>query len=445
MRITVIGTGYVGLVTGVCLADGGYDVLCHDIDPRKVERLRAGDLPLYEPGLADLLRVNLDAGRLGFTADAAAAIGHGRIIFLAVGTPALPDGTADISGVQEVASQICRYAQEPKILVVKSTVPVGTCDQLQAMVDRLSSQRVVVVSNPEFLKEGTALDDFLRPDRVIIGAGDAIAGEILRRLYLPFVRNAKPIFIVSRRAAEMTKYAANAYLAMRISFINEIACLCETLDVDVDEVRRGIGSDGRIGNHFLYPGPGYGGSCFPKDVQALAALARSHGFEPELIEAIHRVNERQKGVLFEKVRRRFCRAGAACCQSPDAQGDLAGKRLAIWGVTFKARTDDIRESAALRLIDQLLDAGAQVVAHDPEGLPNLQRVYGPRIWYEPDIYEALRGADALVVVTEWNGFRSPDLGRMRSLMNSPIVFDGRNLYDPAQLKAEGFEYYGIGR
>lgn len=432
MRITVIGTGYVGLVTGICLADNGNDVVGHDIDARKIQTLEAGQLPLYEPGLSDLLRANLGAGRLRFTTDAKQAIEHGQIIFLTVGTPSRADGSADLAGVEEVVSLICRHVQEPKILVMKSTVPIGTCDHLQEVVQQLCRHKVAVVSNPEFLKEGMALDDFLRPDRVIIGTSDPVAGETIRRLYLPFVRNSKPILLMTRRAAEMSKYAANAFLAMRISFINEIACLCDNLGVAVDEVRQGIGSDSRIGHHFLYPGPGYGGSCFPKDVQALAHIARSAGIEPELIQAIHRVNERQKGLLFHKIIGRF---GA----------DLTGRRFAIWGVAFKAKTDDIRESPALRLIDQLLDAKAQVVAHDPEGLPNLARHYGQRVQCCADCYAALEGADGLIIVTEWNRFRSPDFGKMRSLMKMPVIFDGRNLYDPAQMQDEGFEYHGIGR
>lgn len=432
MRITVIGTGYVGLVTGICLADNGNDVIGYDIDAQKIETLQAGKSPLYEAGVSDLLLANLEAGRIRFTTDARPAIEHGQTIFLTVGTPPKTDGSADLAGVQDVVTLACKYVQEPKILVIKSTVPVGTGDHLQSVVEQICPHHVAVVSNPEFLKEGMALDDFLRPDRIIIGASDPAAGEVIRRLYLPFVRNSKPILLMSRRAAEMSKYAANAYLAMRISFINEMACLCDSLGVDIDQVRQGIGSDSRIGHHFLYPGPGYGGSCFPKDVQALSHIARCHGVEPELIEAIHKVNERQKGVLFGKVARRF-------------GNDLTGRRFAVWGVTFKAKTDDIRESPALRLIDQLLQAGAQVVAHDPEGLANLERLYGRRIAYQGDCYLALQNVDGLIIVTEWNRFRSPDFGKMRSLMKMPVVFDGRNLYDPTQMQGEGFEYHGIGR
>jgi len=432
MRITVIGTGYVGLVTGVCLADNGNDVVGCDIDAGKVEALQAGQLSIYEPGLSDLLKSNLQAGRIRFTARADEAIRHGQVIFLAVGTPPAADGSADLTAVEGLVRQIAQAADGARILVIKSTVPVGTCDRLQQMVGRLSPHSLPVVSNPEFLKEGSALDDFLRPDRVIIGAEDLEAAEVIRRLYLPFVRNQKPILIMSRRAAEMSKYAANAFLATRISFINEIASLCERLDVDINEVRAGIGSDSRIGHHFLYPGPGYGGSCLPKDVQGLTHQARRSGMRPDLLEAVHQVNQRQQGRLFEKIAERF---GAS----------LAGRRFAVWGVTFKAKTDDIRESPALRLIDALLAAGAEVVAHDPQGLVNLRRHYGERIGYEADCYAVLQAADALAIVTEWNRFRSPDFPRMKVLMKAPIIFDGRNLYDPSQMESEGFEYHSIGR
>jgi UDPglucose 6-dehydrogenase len=433
MRITVIGTGYVGLVTGVCLADSGNDVVGCDVDAAKIRALAAGQMPIYEPGLSDLLRGNHQAGRIRFTTDADEAIRHGQVVFLAVGTPARPDGSADLASVERLVRQIASTAREPKIVAVKSTVPIGTCDRLQEMARDLCPHRITVVSNPEFLKEGSALDDFLRPDRVIIGSDDPEATEVIRQLYTPFVRNAKPILVLSRRAAEMSKYAANAYLAMRISFINEMARLCETLDVDINEVRSGIGSDSRIGNHFLYPSPGYGGSCFPKDVQALAHLAQQHGFPASLVEAVHEVNQRQQQRLIEKIRGRF---GA---------GKMAGRRFAIWGVTFKARTDDIRESPALPLIDSLLADQAQVVAHDPQGLVNLRNRYGERVCYESDSYASLQDADALVIVTEWNRFRSPDFARMKALMKMPVIFDGRNLYDLSQMRSEGFEYHSIGR
>jgi UDPglucose 6-dehydrogenase len=432
MRITVIGAGYVGLITGVCLADSGNDVVCHDIDEKRIKALQAGRSPIYEPGLQDLLETNADAGRIRFTSNGREASEHGRVIFLTVGTPPRPDGSADTSFVEEAARQTAMHVQEPKILAVKSTVPVGTGDRVQEIVAKVSSHPVAVVSNPEFLKEGSALEDFLRPDRVIIGTSDRVAGEVLRRLYAPFVRNGKPILMLSRRGAEISKYAGNAYLAMRISFINEVAGICEKLDVDVDEVRAGIGSDSRIGHHFLYPGPGYGGSCFPKDVQALACVAKDSGARADLLETTHKVNQNQQRVLFEKVVQRF-------------GTDLSGRTFAIWGVTFKAKTDDIRESPALRLIDLLLEARAEVVAHDPQGLASLRQRYGSRIGYETDTYAVLRGADALIIVTEWNRFRSPGFSRIRDLMKTPVVIDGRNLYDPEQMQAEGFEYYSIGR
>jgi len=432
MQLTVIGTGYVGLVTAACFADTGNDVVGYDIDKAKIELLRVGSPPIFEPGLSDMLRANLAAGRLRFTHDLAEAVRHGKIIFITIGTPSREDGSADLTAVKETVEQIAALINEPKTVVVKSTVPVGTCDMLQERLTEISKWPVRVVSNPEFLKEGSAVDDFLRPDRVIIGTDDPDAAAMLRRLYLPFVRNQKPILVMSRRAAEMSKYAANAYLAMRVSFINEIANICEKLDVDINEVRLGIGSDSRIGHHFLYPGPGYGGSCFPKDVQALMHIARSSGIEPQIIQAVHEVNERQKRLLFEKVSARF-------------NGNLRGLRFAVWGVTFKPKTDDIRESPAIVLIDLLLKAGASVVVHDPQGLKNLEKLYGNRIEYREDEYEPLTGADALVIVTEWNEFRTPNFERMKSLMKRPIIFDGRNLYDLDQVEQAGFEYYSIGR
>jgi UDPglucose 6-dehydrogenase len=432
MRISAIGTGYVGLVTACCLADNGNDVLGCDSDPSRLDALQAGRVPFYEPGLSDLLQTNIRAGRLRFTGQMPEAVRHGQILFITIGTPARPDGSADLGGIEQAVRQVIEFCNEPKILILKSTVPVGTADGMQEIIDRSCPYPMHVVSNPEFLKEGSALDDFLRPDRVIIGTDAPVVAEQVRRLYLPFVRNAKPILVMSRRAAEMSKYAANAYLAMRISFINEIAGLCEAMGVDVNEVRAGIGSDTRIGQHFLYPGPGYGGSCFPKDVQALRFLAQGQGAATDLLAAVHAVNQRQQRNLFDKVSRRFGM-------------ELSGRTFAIWGVTFKARTDDIRESAALRVIDLLLQAGAHVAVHDPQGLDNLRRVYANRVCYQPDPYAALDGADGLVIMTEWNAYRSPDFARMRHLMKTPAVFDGRNLYDPGQMRTEGFEYYSIGR
>ena len=432
MRITVVGTGYVGLVSATCLADTGNHVVGLDIDAGKVEQLSEGICTIYEPGLNDLLADNLRAKRLRFTTDFDDAVAHGEVIFITVGTPPKDDGSADTSAIEQIGRQIAEKMAEPKTVVIKSTVPVGTCDRLEAEMLTRTRHPLHVASNPEFLKEGTAVDDFLRPDRIVIGAEDDEAAATIRELYLPFVRNQKPILIMSRAAAEMTKYAANSFLAARISFINEIANICERCGVDVDQVRLGIGNDSRIGFHFLYPGAGYGGSCFPKDVQALGYLAKSLDYDSEMLAAVHQVNQRQRERLFTKIAQRF--------------GDaLSGRTFAVWGVTFKAKTDDLREAPAIHIIDRLLEAGAAVRAHDPRGLDNLRRHYGDRVAYFDDAYDALEAADALVVVTEWNEFRSPDFDRMRVLMNEPIVFDGRNLYEPTAMLRRRFEYHSIGR
>ena len=432
MRITVAGTGYVGLVTGACLADSGNHVLCLDIDREKIEALRRGESPIYEPGLADLLQDNIRGGRLVFSTDLAQAVGHGQVIFLAIGTPPGPDGSADLSGIFTAAEQMAALITEPKIVVNKSTVPVGTARRLEQIIQAHCSHPVHLVSNPEFLKEGTAVDDFLRPDRVVIGAEDDQAAQIVRELYLPFVRNRSPIIIMKREAAELTKYAANCFLATRISFINEIANICEKHGVDVNEVREGIGTDRRIGFQFLYPGVGYGGSCFPKDVQAMSHVAAQAGVPKDLFEIVHQVNERQRRLLFEKIKLHF-------------DGQLGGKRFAMWGVTFKPKTDDIREAPALTIIQNLLDGGAEVNASDPQGLDNLQGEFGDRVSYFPDAYQALSGCDALVVVTEWNEYRSPDFERLRAALKTPLIFDGRNLYEPAAMARHGFAYYSVGR
>lgn len=432
MNISVVGTGYVGLVTSVCLADTGNVVVGIDVDDAKVEALSAGECPIFEPGLTELLRSNLQAERLRFMTDLAEGVRAAQVIFLALGTPPRPDGSADLSIMEQVAVEVARHLDHDIVVVVKSTVPVGTCDRIEQLMNAAARHGVAVVSNPEFLKEGSAVDDFLRPDRVIIGAEDAAAGELVRSLYLPYVRNQKPILVMGRRAAEMSKYAANAYLATRISFINEIANICDRLGVDVKDVRSGMGSDARIGHHFLYPGCGYGGSCFPKDVQAIAAFARQAGYEAELIGTVHAVNERQKGVLFEKLQ--------SCLGH-----DMTGRTVALWGVAFKPKTDDIREAPAVHLIDRLLQAGATVRAHDPQALDNLRQCYGERVRGVRDAYEVAEGADALVVVTEWNEFASPDLDKLRARMKRPLIVDGRNLYEPEQLRECGFEYYPIGR
>jgi len=432
MRISVVGSGYVGLVTAACLADSGNHVVAVDNDAEKVARLSGGVCTLFEPGLEELVQANLRAGRLSFTTDLAAAVERSQVIFIAVGTPSRPDGSADLSGIESVAAEIARALRGYAIIVMKSTVPVGTCDRLEALIAEHTSQRFHVVSNPEFLKEGSAVDDFLRPDRVIIGSADAEAAEIIAALYAPFVRNYKPIIIMDRRAAEMSKYAANAYLAARISFINEIAEVCERMGVDVDEVRRGIGADARIGHHFLYPGVGYGGSCFPKDVQALVHFGRQAGVNCEILQAVHRRNLAQRAQIVRKIRERL---------GPD----LHGRRLAVWGLAFKPKTDDIREAPAITVIEELLAAGAAVAAHDPQALDNARRVFGERISYHSDAYAALAGADALVTMTEWMEYRSPDFERIREALRQPLIFDGRNIYDARTMTRYNFEYYSVGR
>jgi UDPglucose 6-dehydrogenase len=431
MKLTIIGTGYVGLVTGACLADTGNEVIGYDTDAKKIASLRTGASPIFEPGLSELLRTNIGARRLQFTTEAKTAIHHGDIIFIAVGTPPRADGSPNMSAIYAVTDTIIEHLNGDKIVVIKSTVPVGTGDELQARFGR-AKHKVSVVNNPEFLKEGSAVEDFQKPDRVVIGAEDPAAAAALRELHEPFVRNQRPIFIMRRAAAEMTKYAANSYLAMRISFINQIAGICDRLGIDVNEVRTGIGSDARIGFQFLYPGAGYGGSCFPKDVQALVHVARQAGVNPDLLESVHLVNQRQREVLFQKITARF--------------GDsLKGKCFALWGVAFKPKTDDIREAPAVTLIEKLLAAGATVRAHDPEALDNLKAQFNTSVSYHTSSYEVLDGADALVIVTEWNEFRSPNFDEMRKRLRSPVIFDGRNLYSLDSMKTRQFEYHSIGR
>jgi UDPglucose 6-dehydrogenase len=432
MRITVAGTGYVGLVTGVCLADTGNHVIGVDVDAHKIARLKSGEPPIFEPGLRDLLTYNLAAGRLTFTTDLGTAVRQSDIIFVAVGTPPREDGSADLAQVEAVTTQIARQADGPKIVVIKSTVPVGACDRLAQQMAERAAHPITVVSNPEFLKEGTAVDDFQRPDRVVIGASDHEAAAAIRELYEPFVRNKRPILIVSRSAAEMIKYAANCYLATRISFINQIAELCAPLGVNVDEVRLGIGYDNRIGFHFLYPGIGYGGSCFPKDIPALRHVGKQAGVEMTILDAVHRVNEHQPMLLLRYAQDFF-------------KGRLSGHTFAVWGVAFKPRTDDIREAPALKVIDALLAAGAKVRAHDPKALPHLRRAYGERLTYCDDGYDAASGADGLFICTEWNEFRSPDFERLRAALKHPVIFDGRNLFSPEQVKRHQFDYFSIGR
>lgn len=432
MRITIVGTGYVGLVTGTCFADCGNHVVGLDIERSKIDSLNDGKCTIYEPELEELLVQNRNAGRLSFTTDAKAAVAHGKIIFLCVGTPPKADGSADLSGIESAARRVAELMTEAKVVVIKSTVPVGTGGGVEAMMRRLTKHPVDLVSNPEFLKEGAAVGDFRVPDRLVIGAENGEAAELVRQLYLPFTGRNAPILSMSRRAAEMSKYAANSYLAMRISFINEIAGICERSQVDIDEVKLGMSSDSRIGSHFLYPGAGYGGSCFPKDVQALASVADQVGYEARILRAVHETNERQKRVLFEHVVSEFGEK-------------LAGLRFAIWGVTFKARTDDIRESPSLVVIDRLLDAGAYVSVYDPRGLENLAAVYGDQLSYASDAYAALDQCRALLVLTDWDEFRSPDFDRIRESLEQPVIFDGRNLYEAAWMQKNRFTYYSVGR
>lgn len=433
MRITVMGTGYVGLVTGVCLADTGNDVIGYDIDAAKIARLQKGECPIFEPGLSDLLTSNMQAKRLRFSTDLADSVRHGQVIFIAIGTPPRADGSPDLSNIRAAVRDMAVHIDSQKIVVMKSTVPVGTCKWIADEFNALGKGSLVhVVSNPEFLKEGSAVDDFQRPDRVVIGANDPEAAAVIRELHEPFVRNQRPIMIVQRRAAEMIKYAANACLATRISFINEVACLCEAVGVEIDEVIRGIGADARIGYQFLYPGVGYGGSCFPKDVQAFAHVADSNGMKAELINAVHAVNLRQQRRMVDFVVSRFGK-------------DLSGRTFALWGCSFKPRTDDIREAPALRTIDGILEQGGSVRAHDPKALPHIARLYGDKVTCCPDAFDALVNADALIVCTEWNDYRSPDFDRMKQLLKTPIIFDGRNVYNTAQMKRLRFEYYSIGR
>jgi UDPglucose 6-dehydrogenase len=432
MKITVAGSGYVGLVTAACLSDTGNEVVAYDIDAKRVAALEAGECPIFEPGLQELIKINHAARRLRFTTDLELAATHGAVFFVAIGTPPGRDGAADLSHIEAFARAVAPRLTKPVIMVIKSTVPVGTGARVEALINATSKAPVRLVSNPEFLKEGSAISDFQKPDRVVIGAEDPEAAQIVRELYLPFVRNQRPILLMARAAAELTKYAANACLAARVSLINEIANVCDAYGVDVDDVRRGMGTDQRIGFQFLYPGAGYGGSCFPKDVQALAYVARQAGIEPRLLDAVHHVNEAQKRILFAKVKARL---GV----------DLKRKVLALWGAAFKPNTDDIREAPALTLIDQLLESGAVVRLHDPEALSNVRACYGERLQYFTNNYEALDGADGLVICTEWNEFRSPDFDEIRRRLRHPIVFDGRNLYEPVTMRRHGLEYYPIGR
>jgi UDPglucose 6-dehydrogenase len=447
MNICVIGTGYVGLVAGTCFAESGNDVTCVDIDAKKIDRLNNGEVPIYEPGLKELIKRNKEDGRLKFTIDLSAAVKGSLICFIAVGTPPGEDGSADLKYVLEVAKGIGKAMDGYRVIVDKSTVPVGTADKVKnAVRSELQSRGVDygfdVVSNPEFLKEGAAIDDFMKPDRVVIGTDSKKASAIMEDLYSPFVMKNNRILIMDVKSAEMTKYAANAMLATKISFINEIASLCELVGADVANVRRGIGSDSRIGFEFLFPGVGYGGSCFPKDVQAIIRTASGYGYEMKLLKAVEAVNYRQKEVLVDRILKHF--QPSALSLQPSGK-PLDGKNIGVWGLSFKPRTDDMREAPAITIIDRLLEAGAKVKAHDPEAMDEARKVFGEKIVYMKDNYEVVRDADALVVITEWNEFRRPNFDKMKSLMKSPVIFDGRNIYDPKEMKECGFTYYGIGR
>jgi len=437
MRIVVVGSGYVGLVTGACFAESGVNVTCIDVDREKIRQLRDGTIPIYEPGLENMIKRNIEKNRLIFTTDLREGIDGSEVIFIAVGTPPGEDGSADLSHVLEVAKVIGRSVTSHIVVATKSTVPVGTSEKIRLTIQQeLDSRKVSVpfdmASNPEFLKEGAAVEDFLKPERIVIGIDNEKTGEIMRRLYMPFVLNNHPILFMDIASAEITKYAANAMLATRISFINEIANLCDILGADINNVRKGIGSDSRIGSKFLYPGTGYGGSCFPKDVKAILKTAHDNGYELNVIKAVERANEYQKNVIFNKITSHF-------------KNNLQGRRFAVWGLSFKPKTDDIREASSIMLINKLLAAGAKINAYDPAAMNETKLLMGNKIEYAADPYEALNDADAMVLMTEWSEFHLPDFTRMSELLKGRVIFDGRNIYDPAELKQMGYVYFGIGR
>jgi UDPglucose 6-dehydrogenase len=437
MRITVVGSGYVGLVTGACFAESGVNVACVDNNNDKIERLNRGSVPIYEPGLESIIKRNVEKKRLTFTTDLNEGIAGSEVIFIAVGTPPGEDGSADLKHVLNVASEIGRVLMNYIVIATKSTVPVGTAEKIRKAVQSELDKRKVSIpfdmaSNPEFLKEGAAVEDFLKPERIVIGIDNEKCGDTMKRLYMPFVLNNHPILFMDIASAEITKYAANAMLATRISFINEIANLCDILGADINHVRKGIGSDSRIGSKFIYPGTGYGGSCFPKDVKAIIKTARDNGYELKVITAVEKANEYQKNIIFNKMAKHF-------------GNNFKNKVISIWGLSFKPKTDDVREASSLNLIEKLLDAGAVVKAYDPAAIEEAKKELGERIIYASDQYEALSGADAMALMTEWSEFHLPDFGRMGQLMNEKVIFDGRNIYDPSEIKRMGFKYYGIGR
>jgi UDPglucose 6-dehydrogenase len=432
MNIAVVGTGYVGLVTGTCLAETGNHVVCVDINEAKVNKMKAGEIPIYEPHLDALFERNIKQGRLHFTTNLKEAVDKAKIIFLALPTPPGEDGSADLSYILGVANDLGKIITEYKIIVDKSTVPVGTADKVHTAIRKNTSIEFDVVSNPEFLREGFAVDDFMKPDRVVIGTRSEQAKKIMEDLYKPYVRQGNPIIFMDEKSAELTKYAANAFLATKITFMNEIANLCEKLGADVDAIRMGIGSDERIGKRFLFPGIGYGGSCFPKDVQALEKSAQDSAYDFRILKAVMQVNEKQKTSIIPKMKTYF-------------SNNLAGKKIALWGLAFKPDTDDIREAPALYLIDELTQAGATICAYDPEGMPNVKNLIGDKITYSNGPYEALDNADALLIATEWNIFRTPDFDELEKRMKAKVVFDGRNLYSPNQMRELGFYYCSVGR
>jgi UDPglucose 6-dehydrogenase len=431
MKLAVIGTGYVGLVAGTCFSETGNEVVCVDIDEAKIATLQQGKIPIYEPGLEEMVRRNAEEQRLIFTTDVKSAVQNSSIIFIAVGTPQGPNGHANLEYVRKTAKSIAKALDGFKIIVTKSTVPVGTADQIRQWMSEETSQPFAVLSNPEFMKEGAAVEDFMKPDRVVLGGDDLGALETVKELYEPFLRTGNQILVMDSRSAEMSKYAANAMLATKISFINEVSRLCEYMGADINDVRRAIALDRRIGQHFIFPGVGYGGSCFPKDIRAIIGMGGDQE-EMSLMKAVEQVNERQKRVLVEKVKRRF---GAK----------LSGKTFAIWGLAFKPRTDDMRDAPAIVIIEALLQSGARIQAFDPEATEEAKKIFGDRVVYTARNYDALDGASALLVLTEWNEFRRPDFERIKELLKEPIIFDGRNIYDPGELKKLGFDYYSIGR
>jgi UDPglucose 6-dehydrogenase len=432
MNIAVIGTGYVGLVAGSCFAESGNDVWCVDNDAAKIQNLNKGVIPIYEPGLPEIIERNMREERLTFTTDFEAAVKKSFVIFVAVGTPPLPSGAADLRAIFDVAAAIGRAMDRYKVIVVKSTVPVGTNEKVREILKKETNFPFDLVSNPEFLKQGAAVEDFMKPDRVIVGADDVRPAEILRDLYAPFVRTGSPVLLVDTRTAEMLKYAANAFLAVRISFMNEIANLCERVGANVDMIRKGLASDSRIGPAFLFPGVGYGGSCFPKDIRALIDTGRQVQYEMQILEAVDTVNRSQPLHFVEKIRNHF-------------KGNLRDKHLGLWGLSFKPRTNDMRDAPAITIIENLLSDGATVVAYDPEAIEEAKKIFGTRIQLASSNYGCVEGADALLIVTEWQAFRNPNFERMKSMMRHPVIFDGRNIYDPAQLRQLGFTYYSVGR